>query len=90
MDIRPPRRPDRDRAEKRQRIIEEYGRGASVFSDPVSLGALIGLPPAECREILEELVATGFLQRHQMNEDVTIYFRENDSGDSDPESGEGG
>lgn len=58
--------------------MEEYGRGASVFSDPVSLGALIGLPPAECREILDELVAEGFLRTHQMDE-VTIYYRENDA-----------
>ncbi len=77
MQIRAPRR-EPDRAQKKRRVVEEYGKGASVFSDPLSLSRLLGLGEAECREILDELVAEGFLQRTMMNE-VAIYYRENDA-----------
>lgn len=77
MEIRAPRR-EPDRAQKKRRIVEEYRKGASVFSDPLSLSRLLGLAEAECRDILEELVAEGFLQRTMMNE-VAIYYRENDA-----------
>ena len=79
MQIRPPRRQP-DREQKKRRVIAEYGKGASVFSDPVSLAGLLGLREDECREILDELVAEGFLQRQLVNE-VAIYYRENDAGE---------
>ena len=79
MQIRAPRR-EPDRAQNKRRVVEEYGKGASVFSDPLSLARLLGFGEEECREILEELVAEGFLQRTLMNE-VAIYYRENDAGE---------
>lgn len=78
MQIRPPRRDRSGRESTRERIVAEYGKGASVFSDPLSLGALLGIDPGECRAVLEELVAEGFLLRHEMG-DATIYYRDNEA-----------
>lgn len=78
MQIRPPRRDDGERAEQKRRVIEEYGKGASVFSDPVSLGSLLGIREADCRAILDELVNEGFLQVQTVN-DVAIYYRTNEA-----------